>query len=68
MTQNEITVERKKLWDSERLIDYFGYLIIAIGITIILTSTYVNILNSIYYVHFTSPYVINATANKFSAS
>ncbi|KAH0954952.1 hypothetical protein HN011_000195 [Eciton burchellii] len=30
MTQNEITVERKKLWDSERLIDYFGYLIIAI--------------------------------------
>ncbi|EZA60389.1 hypothetical protein DMN91_011263 [Ooceraea biroi] len=61
--QNDMTVKRKRLWDSERAINYFGYFIVAIGIAITLSSTYINILNTIRYVRFTPPCIVNATTD-----
>ncbi|XP_011860697.1 PREDICTED: uncharacterized protein LOC105557906 isoform X1 [Vollenhovia emeryi] len=52
----------KKLWNLERAINYFGLFIVIIGIAITLSSTYVNIRNTIRYVRFTPPCIINATA------
>jgi len=54
--------KRRKLWNLERMINYFGCFIVTIGIAITLSSTYVNILNTIRYVRFTPPCIINATA------
>ncbi|XP_077262909.1 solute carrier family member mahogany isoform X2 [Temnothorax americanus] len=53
--------KRKKLWILERIINYFGCFIVMIGIAITLSSTYVNIWNTIRYVRFTPPCIINAT-------
>ncbi|XP_024869964.1 amino acid transporter AVT1C-like [Temnothorax curvispinosus] len=55
--------KRKKLWNLERMINYFGCFIVMIGIAITLSSTYVNIWNTIRYVRFTPPCIINATAD-----
>lgn len=44
-----------------RLIDWFGYFIVALGIIITISSTYINIKNTIRYVNFTPPCIINAT-------
>lgn len=59
----ETTPKRKKLWILERVINYLGCFIVTIGIAITLSSTYVNIWNTIRYVRFTPPCIINATAN-----
>lgn len=59
----ETTPKRKKLWVLERVINYLGCFIVTIGIAITLSSTYVNIWNTIRYVRFTPPCIINATAN-----
>ncbi|KYN01315.1 Proton-coupled amino acid transporter 3 [Cyphomyrmex costatus] len=56
-----MVVKRKKVWNLERAINYFGYFIVTIGIAITLSSTYVNIWNTIRYVRFTPPCIINAT-------
>lgn len=63
--QQEIaeTTPKKKLWVLERVINYLGCFIVTIGIAITLSSTYVNIWNTIRYVRFTPPCIINATAN-----
>lgn len=53
--------ERRELWNLERTINYFGCFVVTIGIVITLSSTYVNILNTIRYVSFTPPCIINAT-------
>ncbi|KAL6256177.1 hypothetical protein P5V15_012293 [Pogonomyrmex californicus] len=58
----EIVMERK-FWNLEKMINYFGYFIVIIGIAITLSSTYVNIWNTVRYVRFTPPCIINATAN-----
>lgn len=55
--------KRKELWNQERAINYFGCFIVTIGIAITLSSTYINILNTIRYVRFTPPCIINATTS-----
>lgn len=65
-SQKMLDVIIRKRRESCRAVAYFGYLIVAIGIAITLSSTYINILNTIRYVRFTSPCVINATAGKTS--
>ncbi|KAL6446979.1 hypothetical protein ACFW04_001391 [Cataglyphis niger] len=64
----EMTADKKKLWTFEKMINYLGCFIITIGIAITLSSTYVNIWNTIRYVRFTPPCIINATVNRVSAS
>ncbi|XP_018357884.1 PREDICTED: proton-coupled amino acid transporter 4 [Trachymyrmex cornetzi] len=54
-------VKRKNVWNLEKAINYFDYFIVTIGIVITLSSTYVNIWNTIRYVRFTPPCIINAT-------
>ncbi|CAK9797446.1 Amino acid transporter AVT1C [Anthophora plagiata] len=41
--------------------DWFGYLIVLFGIIITISSTYINIKNTIRYVQFTPPCIVNAT-------
>ncbi|KAG5319088.1 S36A4 protein, partial [Acromyrmex heyeri] len=57
----ETVVKRKNIWNLEKAINYFDYFIVTIGIVIMLSSTYVNIWNTIRYVRFTPPCIINAT-------
>ncbi|XP_043274376.1 amino acid transporter AVT1B isoform X2 [Venturia canescens] len=52
--------ENRKI-DFHRFLDWFGYFIVAIGIIITISSTYINIKNTIRYVDFTPPCIINAT-------
>ncbi|XP_012532039.1 amino acid transporter AVT1C [Monomorium pharaonis] len=59
----ETVAKRRKSWNLEKAINYFGYFIVTIGIAITLSSTYINILNTIRYVRFTPPCIINATAS-----
>ncbi|XP_015119714.1 amino acid transporter AVT1C [Diachasma alloeum] len=46
----------------ERLINCLGYLVVVIGILITISSTYINIKNTIRFVNFTPPCIINAAA------
>ncbi|XP_072748763.1 uncharacterized protein Mah isoform X2 [Anoplolepis gracilipes] len=64
----EMIANRKQLWSLERMINYLGCFIVTIGIAITLSSTYINIWNTIRYVRFTPPCIINTTANQASAS
>ncbi|KAG5320987.1 S36A4 protein, partial [Pseudoatta argentina] len=57
----ETVVKRKNIWNLEKAINYFDYFIVTISIVIMLSSTYVNIWNTIRYVRFTPPCIINAT-------
>jgi len=57
----ETVVKRKNVWNLEKAINYFDYFIVTIGIVITLSSTYINIWNTIRYVRFTPPCIINAT-------
>ncbi|XP_029177780.1 amino acid transporter AVT1B [Nylanderia fulva] len=57
------SVNRKELWAFERVINYLGCFIVTIGVAITLSSTYVNIWNTVRYVRFTPPCIINATMN-----
>ncbi|EFN79625.1 amino acid transporter AVT1B [Harpegnathos saltator] len=54
--------------DIEKMVNCFGYFIVAIGIVITMSSTYVNVLNTIRYVRFTPPCIINATVGQISTS
>ncbi|OXU21580.1 hypothetical protein TSAR_008263 [Trichomalopsis sarcophagae] len=47
----------------QRMIDWFGYCVAFIGILITVSSTYINIRNTIRYVQFIPPCIVNATAN-----
>lgn len=53
--------KERSLWKFIRTINYFSYLIVIIGIVITVSSTYVNIRNTIRYVRFTSPCIFNTT-------
>lgn len=44
-----------------RLGDWFGYFIVLVGVIITISSTYINIVNTIKFVNFTPPCIINAT-------
>ncbi|KAL0118936.1 hypothetical protein PUN28_009517 [Cardiocondyla obscurior] len=59
-TTARITAKENK-WNIERAINYLGYFIVTIGIAITLSSTYVNIINTVRYVRFTPPCIINST-------
>ena len=48
-------------FDFHRLIDWFGYFVVFLGIIITLSSTYINIKNTIRFVTFTPPCIINAS-------
>nr|XP_012231064.1 PREDICTED: proton-coupled amino acid transporter 3 [Linepithema humile] len=61
--ETDETARQRKKWSLERMINYFGYFIVTIGIAITLSSTYVNIWNTIRYVRFTPPCIVNTTAN-----
>lgn len=41
--------------------DWFGYLVVLFGIAVTVSSTYINIKNTIRYVQFTPPCIVNAT-------
>ncbi|XP_047347609.1 amino acid transporter AVT1C isoform X2 [Vespa velutina] len=47
--------------DLKKTMNWFGYFIVIIGIGITISSTYINIKNTIRYVRFTSPCIINAS-------
>ncbi|XP_014615230.1 PREDICTED: proton-coupled amino acid transporter 4 [Polistes canadensis] len=49
------------LKDLKQTMNWFGYLIVIIGIGITISSTYINIKNTIRYVRFTPPCIVNAT-------
>ncbi|XP_015178017.1 PREDICTED: uncharacterized protein LOC107067205 isoform X4 [Polistes dominula] len=49
------------LSDLKQTMNWFGYLIVIIGIGITISSTYINIKNTIRYVRFTPPCIVNAT-------
>ncbi|KZC10730.1 PREDICTED: uncharacterized protein LOC107188805 [Dufourea novaeangliae] len=46
---------------SRRWHDWFGYLIVLFGIVVTISSTYINIKNTIRYVQFTPPCILNVT-------
>lgn len=64
----EKTSSKKSEKSCERMVKCFGYFIVAIGIAITVSSTYVNVWNTIRYVRFTPPCIINVTASQISAS
>ncbi|XP_024938077.1 amino acid transporter AVT1D isoform X2 [Cephus cinctus] len=43
-------------------VDWFGYCIVILGVVITISSTYINVINTIRFVRFTPPCIINATA------
>ncbi|XP_053970715.1 uncharacterized protein LOC128872256 isoform X1 [Hylaeus volcanicus] len=45
----------------QRWNNWFGYLIVLFGIAVTVSSTYINIKNTIRYVQFTPPCIVNAT-------
>ncbi|XP_034936023.1 amino acid transporter AVT1C [Chelonus insularis] len=49
----------------EQLMNWFGYFVVIIGILITISSTYINIKNTIKFVKFTPPCIINASAQMF---
>ncbi|KAK2586688.1 hypothetical protein KPH14_011730 [Odynerus spinipes] len=51
----------KILCDLKRTMNWFGYFIVIIGIAITVSSTYINVRNTIRYVRFTPPCIVNAT-------
>lgn len=49
------------LCDLKKTMNWFGYFIVIIGMGITISSTYINIKNTIRYVRFTPPCIINAS-------
>ena len=52
----------KRYCNPQRLTDWFGYSVVILGVLITLSSTYININNTIKFVRFTPPCIVNATA------
>ncbi|XP_076642845.1 solute carrier family member mahogany isoform X2 [Halictus rubicundus] len=48
--------------------DWFGYLIVLFGIAVTISSTYINVKNTIRFVQFTPPCIVNATAFQIRSS
>lgn len=55
------TNSRKSIGITNFLEKYFGYLIVLLGIIITLSSTYINVKNTIRYVRFTPPCIFNVS-------
>ncbi|KAL7306849.1 hypothetical protein TKK_0001010 [Trichogramma kaykai] len=50
-----------KIFTQERLLDWIGYCIIVIGILITISSTYINVQNTITFVQFVPPCIMNVS-------
>ncbi|XP_076278446.1 solute carrier family member mahogany [Lasioglossum baleicum] len=48
--------------------DWFGYLIVLFGIAVTISSTYINVKNTIRFVQFTPPCIVNVTAFQIRSS
>ncbi|XP_076662667.1 solute carrier family member mahogany isoform X2 [Andrena cerasifolii] len=57
-------VPRSKSCNFRRWNNWFGYLIVVFGIAITVSSTYINIKNTIRFVQFTPPCIVNATVEQ----
>ncbi|XP_058809450.1 proton-coupled amino acid transporter 3 [Phymastichus coffea] len=53
----------RKFFTVSRLVDWFGYSIVIVGILITISSTYINVKNTIRFVKFTPPCIANASAD-----
>lgn len=63
----EMPVSKFKLnCNFRRWNSWFGYLIVVFGIAVTISSTYINIKNTIRYVQFTPPCIMNVTIGKNS--
>lgn len=58
---NESVSKRAICCNCRKWADWLGYLIIIFGIVITISSTYINIKNTIRYVQFTPPCIANVT-------
>nr|XP_033326323.1 amino acid transporter AVT1B [Megalopta genalis] len=60
---SEIPIRKKILnCTLQKWHEWFGYLIVLFGIAVTISSTYINVKNTIRYVQFTPPCIVNATA------
>ena len=51
-----------RFWNLQMMMDWFGYLVVILGVVITLSSTYINIKNTIRFVRFTPPCIFNVSA------
>ncbi|KAG7207371.1 hypothetical protein KM043_009032 [Ampulex compressa] len=51
----------RKILQFGKVLDWFGYLVVVVGIVITVSSTYINVRNTIRYVRFTPPCIVNAS-------
>lgn len=51
-----------RFWNLRMMRDCFGYLVVILGILITISSTYINIKNTIRFVRFTPPCIFNVSA------
>ncbi|XP_066583652.1 uncharacterized protein mah [Prorops nasuta] len=58
----EFPSKTRLLNDLRQKMNWFGYLIVLTGITITISSTYINMRNTIRFVKFTPPCIVNATS------
>lgn len=49
-------------WNLQTVFDFFGYSVVLLGILITISSTYINVKNTIRFVTFTPPCIFNVTA------
>lgn len=56
-----LTEEQTSKIISNKIVHWFGYFVVIIGILITVSSTYINIKNTIRFVKFTPPCIVNAT-------
>ncbi|XP_043482613.1 amino acid transporter AVT1B [Leptopilina heterotoma] len=52
----------RSYWNLQTLFDFFGYFVVLLGILITISSTYINVKNTIRFVTFTPPCIFNVTA------
>ncbi|KAF7991554.1 hypothetical protein HCN44_008925 [Aphidius gifuensis] len=56
-----IAIAEKDTSNIDLIVDWFGYFVVFLGILITLSSTYINIKNTIRFVRFTPPCIVNAS-------
>ncbi|XP_033230896.1 amino acid transporter AVT1B [Belonocnema kinseyi] len=52
----------RRFWNLQMMRDWFGYLVVILGIAITISSTYINVKNTIRFVRFTPPCIFNVSA------
>lgn len=56
-----IAIAEKDTSNIDLIVNWFGYFVVLLGILITLSSTYINIKNTIRFVKFTPPCIVNAS-------